>query len=248
MATNTEPIAAPAVKSSKARWYIYTIHIDGVCRYVGKGTKRRLGQHIRCVESILRRLEAGLPVKAEQPVHLRLAEAMAEGAHVEVRVLLGDLLEKEAEYLGDLTIMLAEREPTGGSLWNILDGGKGFTSDDRRRFWDDPSYRERMLGAVSLDERRARMKATARRLWGDPKHREHILRKRRSDEYRERMRATSRELWASEEHRAEMSAKARKQRRGYSAMTSQPDFTLPLVSVVAAAVVLIVLAVLFATL
>src|SRR3954447_14327234 len=75
----------------------------------GKGTKRRLGQHIRCVESILRRLEAGLPVKAEQPVHLRLAEAMAEGAHVEVRVLLGDLLE-EAEYLGDLTIMLAERE------------------------------------------------------------------------------------------------------------------------------------------
>src|SRR4051794_10931036 len=105
MATNTEPIAAPAVKSSKARWYIYAlVYLHDPHRrrlpIFGKGTKRRLGQHIRCVESILRRLEAGLPVKAEQPVHLRLAEAMAEGAHVEVRVLLGDLLE-EAEYLGD---------------------------------------------------------------------------------------------------------------------------------------------------
>lgn len=108
------------------RSYVYAIVVDGVVRYVGKGTGGRKDDHFRQARRIIRE---GADLSFTPSVCAsNLAVAIQSGSDVSCRIVASDLGEQAAY---DLERRLIARLRNG--LWNKSPGGKGFTSDAAKR-------------------------------------------------------------------------------------------------------------------
>jgi hypothetical protein len=76
------------------RSYVYVIHVDGVLRYIGKGSNGRMYAHMKEVKH---RLTRKFDLKNVSPLFQRkLTEAVMQGAVVEEIVLADNLTSKRA--------------------------------------------------------------------------------------------------------------------------------------------------------
>lgn len=139
-----------------ARAYVYAITVDGVVRYIGKGTGRRSADHLKVCRSIARRRAAGLVVQASA-FYKRLTRAWLDGSEIGETVLLEGLTDDQAFAAEAAAIQGAP----GGQLWNEEAGGRGRTSAGMKRQWQDADYaarmREVLRTALSEPDRMSRM-------------------------------------------------------------------------------------------
>jgi flagellar biosynthesis GTPase FlhF len=181
-------MAAKLIHKNLIGAYVYAIVVDGTVRYIGKGRRYRVLEHVGHAKDINRRRALGEKVKA-LPFHNRLAKAIRNGASIEYFVIANELTDAAAY----------ERERSEiaqyplGHLWNLHSGGSGGDAEMMRRYWSDPKYREKFLAAIAAGHRnpdyreRARKKAQAQ--WDDPEF------------YAQQM-AREKALWENPEYRA----------------------------------------------
>jgi len=128
--------------------YVYQIIVDGVVRYVGKGTGKRAISHIAIVRSIIRRRAAGETVKATH-FQNRLAKAYRNGADIQIEIVASNMTD-EAAFNLEVTQIAAHR-----GLWNMTAGGDkppravrrspefiAKVTVSNRAAWSDPALRE----------------------------------------------------------------------------------------------------------
>lgn len=147
--------------------YVYAVLVDGVVRYLGKGTGRRHRDHLYKATRIVkygperaRRMRAG-------QFHLRLAESLKAGATI-TDVILADRLSDGEAYERE-RMEIAKVCP--GQLWNIDLGGHGPTSEGMKAAMASPEIRARiskgtiagLSDPIVRARRRAAQKASARR-------------------------------------------------------------------------------------
>jgi len=100
------------------RSYIYVIHVDGVLRYIGKGTNGRMYAHMK---EVRQRLTRKFKLKNVSPFFQRkLTEAVMKGAVIEQIVLADNLTSKQAYKLEyrhlERMVYAGNRE----QLWNAV--------------------------------------------------------------------------------------------------------------------------------
>ena len=100
------------------RSYIYAIHVDGVLRYIGKGTDGRMYAHMK---EVRQRLTRKFKLKNIWPLFQRkLTEAVMKGAVIEEIVLADNLTSKQAYKLEyrhlERMVYAGNRE----QLWNAI--------------------------------------------------------------------------------------------------------------------------------
>ena len=100
------------------RSYVYAIHVDGVLRYIGKGTDDRMYAHMK---EVSQRLTRKFKLKNVSPFFQRkLTEAVMKGAVIEQIVLADNLTSKQAYKLEyrhlERMVYAGNRE----QLWNAV--------------------------------------------------------------------------------------------------------------------------------
>ena len=138
-------------------YYVYNLlDADGVVRYVGKGTGRRLNTHL----GIIQALAAGLPAARASKVHRRFAAELQFNRLSRAIVVADGLSQADAYAMEASLIAKHRRETEGGTLWNVLAGGEGFQGilrDD----WLLVARRAAATKGLSGSGLRAGMKAAA---------------------------------------------------------------------------------------
>jgi hypothetical protein len=108
---------------SMAGYYVYNlIDTDGVVRYVGKGTGRRVDSHL----GVILALAASAPATRASKVHRRFAADIQIGRQFRAAVVADGLSQADAYAIEARLIAKHRRETEGGTLWNVLAGGEGF--------------------------------------------------------------------------------------------------------------------------
>lgn len=151
-------MANKPIKRNPPGCYVYEIVVDGIVRYIGKGTRSRVSRHLRAALGINRRRAVGQTVKARK-FYNRLAKALRRGAIVEARITVAGLSSREAFNREIVEIASLPSD----QLWNELPGGEGLSSEYAKRIWADPRYRSKMMALRTSDEfrQRAREKTVA---------------------------------------------------------------------------------------
>jgi hypothetical protein len=102
-------------------FYVYAIYVDGVLRYIGKGSNGRL--YVRVIEArrINRRRAHGAKTdRTSTNFYRKLAEAMRGGATITEQITDPGLSELEAYKIERMKIeAMHQRNP--GQLWNTID-------------------------------------------------------------------------------------------------------------------------------
>lgn len=121
--TSTKPclplqVAAEQNVPLPNRSYVYVIHVDGVLRYIGKGTNGRMYSHMK---EVRQRLTRKFKLKNIWPLFQRkLTEAVMKGAVIEEIVLADNLTAKQAYKLEyrhlERMVYAGNRE----QLWNAI--------------------------------------------------------------------------------------------------------------------------------
>ena len=99
------------------RSYVYAIHVDGVLRYIGKGTNGRMRAHMK---EVRQRLTRKFKLKNVSLFQRKLTEAVMKGAVIEEIVLADNLTSKQAYKLEyrhlERMVYAGNRE----QLWNAI--------------------------------------------------------------------------------------------------------------------------------
>lgn len=128
--------------------YVYEYRMDGVVRYVGKGTGNRDQIHLAIAAQLNARRARGEMVRSLRWYN-ELAKALRAGRTIEIVHVADGLTDMEAFALEAKIITDHGRSDLGsGALYNAADGGQGFTSKDSQRMWSDLSFRKRQRQAV----------------------------------------------------------------------------------------------------
>lgn len=159
--------------------YVYSISIDGVVRYIGKGRGRRAGSHVKLATQINLRRADGEIIRTTR-FYNALAKALANEAPVSGEIIEHGLSDEDAFRL---EVQLIANAPDG-QLYNSAEGGRGLTAKVAKQIWNDPSYREvqrtigqkaRLAGLWAKPGFRERKiefsKNNMARLWADPNYR-----------------------------------------------------------------------------
>jgi hypothetical protein len=100
------------------RSYVYEITVDGVRRYIGKGTNGRMYAHMN---EVRQRLTRQFKLKNISPMLQRkLTEAVIKGAVVQEVVLADNLTSKSAYKLGYLQLKKMVYDGKRHDLWNVI--------------------------------------------------------------------------------------------------------------------------------
>ena len=100
------------------RSYIYAIHVDGVLRYIGKGTNGRMYAHMK---EVRQRLTRKFKLKNVSPFFQRkLTEAVMKGAVIEQIVLTDNLTSKQAYKLEHRHLERMVYAGNREQLWNAI--------------------------------------------------------------------------------------------------------------------------------
>jgi hypothetical protein len=168
-----------------SRCYVYAIKVDGIIRYIGKGTGNRSKRHVGHAFRIELERANGKRPKAGL-FYNKLAKAARNGSVVEDEILVSGLSDEEAYALEIEWIAKFPAE----QLWNFRSGGQGFTSQDMRKLWENEDFRTRVSEAIRLGQAtvfcRQRMREATTARW-------------QNEEYRERRRRETRELFQDPE-------------------------------------------------
>jgi hypothetical protein len=106
---------------TKKHYYVYTIKVGGVVRFVGKGYKKRLYAHITEAERINRKRREGFQSAgvASPLVSQKLADAMRRKRKIECTILENKLENKEAWEIAYHRIKeIHKRKPY--QLWQVV--------------------------------------------------------------------------------------------------------------------------------
>ena len=186
--------------------YVYAVIVDGVIRYIGKGSGGRLHYHMKMVRKIARRRAAGETVVTTH-FYNRLTKAWLDGCQIEFSKLADglsevDAFEREAKEIANAP---------SGLLCNQAPGGEGYSSDQ----WTNPKFRERMKARdkarTSSEQWRDDHSTTLTLLWQHPEFRELRAKKRWSPEQRKAASELNKKKWAALD--PETRAKRNKQNR-----------------------------------
>lgn len=160
--------------------YVYAILVDGAIRYIGKGSGKRLLEHMRIVRRIVRERAAGLVARVPMPLYERLVAAWLDGAQIE-EIVIADGLSHHDAYRREQT----EIRERSDQLWNSY-RGRGY--GPRKAAWAKKTKEERKahvrsaiaarLASQEWQRARATMWAnkdyvakqseTRKRIWRDP--------------------------------------------------------------------------------
>jgi hypothetical protein len=173
--------------------HVYAIVVDGMVRYIGKGSGGRARAHMRLVKSIARRRSAGETVRTSH-FYNRLTKAWLDGAEIQ-EVIIADGMTDQDAYDREIAEIAAAPQRR---LWNSWDGGEGSSkgyakspeqrrkiADTNRKTWTDPTllaehsktckllwlrpeYRARLTGRKWTPEMRAALSAKRKAQWADP--------------------------------------------------------------------------------
>ena len=123
----------PLERISPRCYYVYSLSVFGVVRYIGKGKGQRLYNHMREVRSRLNRAYRLHNIGSR--LQRNLTEAVVSGATVVEEILVDDLTETAAyklEYDQLLEYVLAGRSE---QLWNVIPASI-YTLLERQAFKD----------------------------------------------------------------------------------------------------------------
>lgn len=116
--------------------YIYAVRVDGIVRYVGKGTGTSFTRHIKIVRSMARRRAAGETVLAESVFYEKLCKAYLNGSVIDHEVLLDGMTNEDA--FKKVTDFWSSYP--AGQLWNSP------------KAWDRPEFRQKQMARWSDPE------------------------------------------------------------------------------------------------
>jgi hypothetical protein len=98
--------------------YVYAIYVDGVLRYIGKGTNGRVYAHMK---EVRQRLTRKFKLKNVSPIfQKRLTEAVIKGAVVEEIVIADNLTSKQAYELEHRRMEEMVHDGKRCQLWNVV--------------------------------------------------------------------------------------------------------------------------------
>jgi hypothetical protein len=145
------------------RCYVYAIVVDGIIRYIGKGSARggklsRFHDHMRAMRRLIRHRAEGLPVPPQRGISTiasQLAHAWLDGAEISELIVADGLTDEEALAREAAEIEAAPK----GQLWN-----RPLT------FWHLLEFAR--SGRKLSPEARAKIAAGVRAHWQDPEKRE----------------------------------------------------------------------------
>ena len=109
--------------------YVYAIKVDGVVRYIGKGTGRRYAGHLAKVRQLDRRQADGLDATPPSRFYSLLLDAYRRGLKIEPVIVSDGLADRDAYRLEIET----RKQYPAKQLWN------------ERPCWQRPEYRARQL-------------------------------------------------------------------------------------------------------
>lgn len=162
--------------------YVYALTVDGVVRYIGKGRRYRVVDHISRIKAIA----SGTPHSGTRnhPAYVNFAAAYQAGCQIDYFVIANGLTDDEAYLLEFLKI----EEYPPDDLWNAQSGGRGDTGGRRlRRVWNNPITRSSLAAKIRAghlnDKYKERARVRSLELWQD-------------SEFRDRWLAQHRALWA----------------------------------------------------
>lgn len=183
--------------------YVYAIAVDGVVRYIGKGTLQRAWSHSKYARSIIRRRDSGERVRTTM-FYNRLAKAVRAGAQIDEVILVEGLSHKAAFAREKLEIAATAK----GQLWNKLEGGDGLSSEEASALWENPRYRDRVTKKMRALWRdpvyQSMMKAAHAARVADPKKMALHIEVRNTPEWRDGASAQSKRNWADPAIRQKM--------------------------------------------
>jgi hypothetical protein len=82
---------------SKKQFYVYTIYVDGVVRYIGKGSNGRVHFHVIEARRMNSRRARGANTGCTATnFYRKLAEAMRDGATITEEIMVSGLTNREA--------------------------------------------------------------------------------------------------------------------------------------------------------
>jgi hypothetical protein len=106
---------------SKAQFYVYSISIDGIVRYIGKGSNGRVNFHVIEARRINARRDQGANTNATTTKFYRnLAEALRRRATITEKILRNRLTDKEAYRIEKQQIEELYKQ-NRDQLWNSVD-------------------------------------------------------------------------------------------------------------------------------
>jgi hypothetical protein len=192
-------MANQEIRRKPSGCYVYEVIVEGVVRYIGKGTGRRAWRHTEIAARNNRLRSVDQKVKATK-WHNRLAKALAAGASVEVRIIAEGMTSEQA-----FQREVAEIASRPDGLWNYTGGGEGLDSDAARRLWADPGHRAAMVAKRQSEESRGRASEKAIAQHASPAAREALSKRSKAlwqdPEFREKASAASRSRWADDAFR-----------------------------------------------
>lgn len=211
--------------------YVYALTVDGAPRYIGKGRKHRVLDHMSRIKTVA----AGKILYSDRilPAYYRLAAELNAGGDIDYVILANNLSDDEAWLLEYAAI---ESYPPG-ELWNAQAGGRSDTGGRRlRAVWADPEQRAVLQAKIRAghltDKYRDAAKLKAEAQWADPEFRAKWLAQHKASradpvvaaerraalkekwatktESRKRVAAAVTTYWAIPEHRAAMAENRRR--------------------------------------
>jgi hypothetical protein len=98
--------------------YVYAIYVDGVLRYIGKGTNGRVYDHMK---ELRQRLTRRFKLKNVNPIfQQKLTEAVIKGAVIEEIVIADNLTSKQAYELEHRRMEEMVHDGKRTQLWNVV--------------------------------------------------------------------------------------------------------------------------------
>jgi len=98
--------------------YVYAIYVDGVLRYIGKGTNGRVYDHMK---EVRQRLTRRFKLKNVSPIfQQKLTEAVIKGAVIEEIVIADNLTSKQAYELEHCRMEKMVHDGKRTELWNVV--------------------------------------------------------------------------------------------------------------------------------
>jgi hypothetical protein len=169
------------VSNGTKRFYVYAIMVDGVVKYIGKGTGPRARFHRWFAVNVNRRRKRGEKVRTTK-FYNRLAKALLKGAVVNYEILAWFETDDEA-FAAEIAEIASRR-----GLWNKHEGGWGFNSANSKRLSADPRIK-------------AMRREVGGRIMSAPGHIEKMQAGRLRPEAKEKFKASMAPFWGSERHR-----------------------------------------------
>lgn len=212
-------MAAESVQRNPPGCYVYEIIVDGVVRYIGKGTGPRAKVHLRVARRINSARAEGAKIRTSD-FYNGLAKALRNGASVTHTIIAEGLSSEEAfrREVASIASIPARQ------LWNEVPGGDGFSiesvsypeafrrklKDGIARSWEDPARHERHSAASKArwenPEARVKQSMAVRAAWADKdlrkRHSEKMSKLQRSEKAVERNRSSAALRWARPGERA----------------------------------------------